>query len=218
MYTHGCKESHRVCYTCIQSHVILKVHENLEARCPVCNEDPGIESRIAETLLDQSRHPTSAFDDSEEYPLPETLKEMTPQAIARKYNKQELNRALDGLPGSIKCPRPNCNWVCVASEPGIKENVQCRECGFSFCSLCHAPYHYKFECGELPVLAGNWVHWNQGQREQYLARLDKETQQRVQARQQYAGARAEHEQEIEQMRQAYEQLQADEEWKSQHVS
>ena len=58
--------------------------------------------------------------------------------------------------GLINCP--SCDWNVDASLTE-RYNVECKECGYKFCSICRGCCHYRIDCDEISVCMEEWANW-----------------------------------------------------------
>lgn len=58
-----------------------------------------------------------------------------------------------------RCPTVGCKWIVARSAPGAAEKATCEDCGFSFCTNCLSPYHYRSTCAERHQLNDAWRNW-----------------------------------------------------------
>lgn len=74
-----------------------------------------------------------------------------------KFDRLQLNNALNGMGDVVYCPRPGCNQAVIKEPDG--DIAQCF-CGYVFCSICRHGSHGVEPCRFESTL-GRTYHLNQ---------------------------------------------------------
>ena len=136
IFVFGCKESHKVCYSCFTDSCDTKFNSNESLKCPLCDYQ----------LLVGEINQLKVSDDRK--------KQLVEYQIEKLFDL-----CVNSTDMIIKCPKQNCKWIVEIPSRTEKICVTCQTCHHSFCSICGRDYHYNSTCQELPQIEQNWFFW-----------------------------------------------------------
>ena len=136
IFVFGCKDSHKLCYGCVQRSCTTKMNNNEVITCAMCDY------QLLDGELKQLRIP----DDQK--------KQFLKYQTEKTFTNYSANTQ-----GVIKCPNKNCKWIAEAQNPTDRFQVTCPLCNHQFCSLCNQQYHFRTTCQEIPQLTQCWFFW-----------------------------------------------------------
>ncbi|CAF1135239.1 unnamed protein product [Rotaria sp. Silwood1] len=191
IFVFGCKDDHKLCYTCFEQSCTTKMNSNEVLTCGLCNY------QLQDGEINQLRVPRDRKRVFHEYQIQKTF-----------------NNLVNNTRGFIRCPNKDCKWVLEARNPDERFRVVCRCCANEFCSICNQQYHYRTTCQQVTQITQQWSVWCNTERGKYLrARAGQDAAYQAQL-DDYESQKAANTQRNEELRRRYDELKADEDLKA----